>query len=119
MNTENIETKKPAKNKLYNLSYFRKRLHDAGLETALILSFKDDKVITKKVAGEKRQWIILVESQVLITCYKVSEENVVKDFWFTYSDGKNKISFDVTKRTNSMNTIITSIKEIVGIIESN
>ena len=57
--------KKRNKNKLYTISYFRKRLADSGVSSV--------RLINRYGLGDKRYWTILIEPQkanILCTCYK-------------------------------------------------
>ena len=87
------------KNKLYTLSYFRKRLHDNKIPTNILLKYDN----------EIRYWTILVypnKEKLLITCYKNNSE-----YWFTfyYKDITTKII------TKSMEVIINQIKDLIPI----
>jgi hypothetical protein len=95
------------KNKLYTLSYFRKRLRDAGITSkVLIESFSED---------DKRYWTISVDSKrrVLCTCFKFTE-NDETNFYFHFADGNQRLPIDKTIKTESMMVIIDSLKKIIN-----
>ena len=91
-----------AKNKLYNQSYFVKRLIESGFDVKrLNIKFEDD---------DYRRWIILVNSRdtsykynICITCFKYIE-NDEKKFSFKFQGQKET---DFIFKTMSMNTIIS------------
>lgn len=88
------------KNKLYTLSYFRKRLREAG-----ILS---DVVIDKFHKDDPRYWMLLLSRNYLnlfLICYKKDE-----DFFFKI---QTPLYYDFEIRTKSMKVIIDSIAKIV------
>ena len=98
-----------SKNKLYNQSYFIKRILDAGFYvTRLNVKFEDD---------DTRKWMILVNSKkipyrfnICITCFKES----TSDFSFKFQ-GPNR---DFILNTLSMNTIIEILNNVIGEKES-
>ena len=91
-----------SKNKLYNQSYFVKRLLDAGFSVVrLNIKFEDD---------DARRWMILVNDRensykfnICITCFKYIENNELK-FTFKFQGQKEA---DFLFKTMSMNTIIS------------
>jgi len=88
------------KNKLYTLSYFRKRLREAG-----ILS---DVVIDKFHKDDPRYWMLLLSRNYLnlfLICYKNNE-----DFFFKIQT-PSFYNFEI--RTKSMKVIIDSIFKII------
>ena len=94
-----------AKNKLYNQSYFVKRLVESGFDVKrLNIKFEDD---------DYRRWIILVNSRdtsyrynICITCFKYIE-NDEKKFSFKFQGQKNR---DFILNTLSMSTIIKILR---------
>ena len=94
-----------AKNKLYNQSYFVKRLVESGFDVKrLNIKFEDD---------DYRRWIILVNSRdtsyrynICITCFKYIE-NDEKKFSFKFQGQKNR---DFILDTLSMSTIIKILR---------
>ena len=89
------------KNRLYTLSYFRKRLKDADINSIrLINEFKDD--------NDKRYWTILIDpgrKNIITTCYK---EDIDK-FWFKLNTPTNLYNI----KTKSMRVIIENLKMIL------
>ena len=91
-----------SKNKLYNQSYFVKRLLDAGFTVKrLNIKFEDD---------DSRKWMILVNDRgnpyqfnICITCFKYYENDELK-FTFKFQGQKEA---DFIFKTMSMNTIIS------------
>ena len=94
-----------AKNKLYNQSYFVKRLVESGFDVKrLNIKFEDD---------DYRRWIILVNSRdtsykynICITCFKYIE-NDEKKFSFKFQGQKNR---DFILDTLSMSTVIKILR---------
>ena len=97
-----------SKNKLYNQSYFVKRILDAGFfVTRLNVKFESDDV---------RKWMILVNSKkipyrsnICITCFK-DDKNPQK-FSFKFQGQSER---DFILNTMSMNTIIEILNEVIG-----
>jgi hypothetical protein len=98
---------KKNKNKLYTLSYFRKRLRDAGITSKVL--------IDSYTEGDKRYWTISIdpENRILCTCFKYTEDNILK-FYFNLSDGNQNLPIDKTIKTESMNVIIEILKKIIN-----
>lgn len=96
-----------SKNKLYNQSYFVKRILDAGyFVTRLNIKFEPD---------DNRRWMILVNSKnipyksnICITCFK---ENPSNEFTFKFQGPAVR---DLTLKTKSMNIIIEILNEVIG-----
>ena len=94
-----------AKNKLYNLSYFSKRLIDAG--------FNVNKIVPSYEADDPRKWTLLVinlknnqyKFNILITCYK---NETTKQFSFLFQGQQPR---EFTYKTLSMILIINLLKE--------
>lgn len=92
------------KNKLYTLSYFRKRIHSASI---------DSKILVKKynVEDDSRYWTVTLfpkTHNIFCTCYKEDGE-----YWFELWDGGNKLKNETTIRTKSMNIIIDSVYSLL------
>lgn len=86
-------------NKLYTLSYFRKRLLDSGIKSV--------KVVEKYSDTDARYWTLLIDpnqSSLICTCYKRSSD----DFKFTFLIPNGNI---ITVKTLSMDVIINTINE--------
>lgn len=85
-------------NKLYTLSYFRKRLLDEKIKSKVLV-----RTYTK---DDNRYWTIsmFIDLNIFCTCFRV-EDDVYFEFW----DGTNNI-LNRSIRTKSMQVIITSIK---------
>lgn len=90
------------KNKLYTLSYFRKRLKDAGISSVrLINKFSDD---------DERYWAILVDPgrrNVIAICYKSDSLN------FHFRIITPTLSNFIIS-TKSMNVIVENFQKILG-----
>lgn len=86
------------KNNIYTLSYFRKRLFESGISS---------KILINKFERSPRYWMcsIYPDIQLICTCFKHE-----KDFWLSFSDGKNRLSIDHIIKTESMNVIIDWLK---------
>jgi len=88
------------KNKLYTLSYFRKRLHSASIESKILIK-------NYMINEDKRYWTIVMfpkTHNIFCTCYKNETE-----FWFEFWDGGNNLKNETIIRTKSMNIIIDSV----------
>ena len=91
-----------SKNKLYNQSYFVKRLLDAGFFVKrLNIKFEND---------DQRKWMILVNDKnnpyqfnICITCFKYYENDELK-YTFKFQGQKEA---DFIFKTMTMNTIIS------------
>jgi hypothetical protein len=94
-----------SKNKLYNQSYFVKRILDAGYSvTRLNIKFETD---------DNRRWMILINSKrikyqhnICVTCFKTKEE-----FSFKF---QGQAIRDFILNTKSMNTIIEILNDVIG-----
>ena len=102
-----------AKNKLYNRSYFTKRLVESGFQVRrLNVNYQPDDV---------RKWTICVNPlkqqnynfNVLVTCYK---DDKTKDYTFKFQ-GQNKEDFCL--KTKSMKLIIRIFQKTVQLFDSN
>jgi hypothetical protein len=89
-------------NNLYTLSYFRQRLHNAGISSKILTNKFDE--------ADKRYWMISIfeKEKVICTCFKTDD-----DFYFEFSDGKNKLKQNYILRTLSMNVVIKFIFELL------
>ncbi len=85
-------------NKLYTLSYFRKRLFAAGIESKILIKNynKDD----------SRYWTISVfkDKCIFCTCFKNGS-----DYSFEFWDGGNHLTRRHIIKTMSMNVITKSL----------
>lgn len=89
-----------AKNNLYTMGYFRKRLKDAGYPSkVLIENFPNN---------DPRYWMISVSPKhcMIITCFKTKD-----DLHFKCDDGKK---YPMCFETDSMDVIIEHIKKSFG-----
>jgi hypothetical protein len=92
------------KNKLYTLSYFRKRLHSASIDSRILVK-------AFVVDGDTRYWTLSLfpkTHNIFCTCYKDETE-----FWFELWDGGNKLKNETIIRTKSMNVVIDSIYSLL------
>lgn len=95
-----------SKNKLYNQSYFVKRVLDAGFDVyRLPIKFEED---------DQRRWMIIVNSKkipykanICITCFKNHGQN---DFSFKMQGQSER---DFTLKTLSMMTVINLLNEAI------
>jgi hypothetical protein len=93
------------RNKLYNQSYFVKRIVECGYDvTRFNVKFEPD---------DSRRWMILVNSKTLkykfnicITCFKVNDE-----FTFKFQGQSTR---DFTLNTKSMTTILNILDDVIG-----
>jgi len=92
------------KNKLYTLSYFRKRLLSANISSRILIK-------TYVVEEDPRYWTLTLfpkTHNIFCTCYKQDTE-----FWFELWDGGNKLKNELTIRTKSMNVIIDNVYSLL------
>ena len=97
--------KKSSKNKLYTLSYFRKRLKNSSISSL--------RLINKYSKNDSRYWTILIDpskKNLLCTCYKDSPI----DYYFSVQT-ENVPHFVI--KTESMEVVINNIKELIGFNE--
>ena len=95
------------KNKLYNQSYFVKRILDAGFfVTRLNVRFESD---------DSRKWMILVNSKkipyrsnICITCFRDANDGT---FSFKFQGARDR---DFMLNTMSMGTIIEILNGVIG-----
>jgi hypothetical protein len=97
-----------SKNKLYNQSYFVKRILDAG--------YSVDRLNIKFESDDTRRWMILINSKrikyhhnICVTCFKTKEE-----FSFKF---QGQAIRDFILNTKSMNTIIEILNDVIGVRE--
>jgi hypothetical protein len=86
-------------NKLYTLSYFRKRLLDSKIKSRIIIDKFSD--------NDSRYWSIIIDpnkSNIACTCYKKSSDEF--KFMFQIPNGNT-----VSLKTLSMDVIINTINE--------
>ena len=90
------------KNKLYTLSYFRKRLSETNLMSKVLISAYPK--------NDNRYWTISIsiDHMIFCTCYK-KEDDVYFEFW----DGDNVIKNRCVIKTKSMNVIIEYLNSII------
>lgn len=96
-----------AKNNLYTLSYFRKRLFENEI--------KSIKLIDHYSADDNRKWTILIypnDKNILCTCHKIMND---KTFWFTL---QTKSLMNYVIKTKSMDVMIDTLKLIDAPINS-
>lgn len=96
-----------SKNKLYNQSYFIKRILDAG--------FFVSRVNVKFEPDDMRRWMIFVNSKkipyktnICITCFKNQKTN---EFSFKFQGSTER---DFLLNTLSMKTIIDILNNVIG-----
>ena len=93
------------KNKLYTLSYFKKRLRDAGYNSiTLFNSYKED---------DNRYWTILIgENNIQCTCLKYLNETKQIVYSFSFIDHNQNLRIDKNISTHSMNVIIEMLANV-------
>lgn len=98
---------KKNKNKLYTLSYFRKRLRDSGITSKIL--------IDSYTETDQRYWTISIDpsKKIICTCFKYTENDVIQ-FNFNFSDGNQNLPIDRNIKTESMNVIIDELKKIIN-----
>jgi hypothetical protein len=91
-----------SKNKLYTLSYFRKRLKDANISSIVLLDKYDE--------CDYRYWSISIDNirNILCTCMKHEDE-----YYFVFSDCRQHILNNKIIKTESMNVIIEFLKTVI------
>jgi hypothetical protein len=94
-------------NKLYTLSYFRKRLKDAGIYARILVRSYGE--------GDKRYWTIAIGEQYIImcTCFNYADESGDQVVLFKFSDGNQKMIIDRNIQTESMNVIIEMLEKLL------
>ncbi len=91
-----------SKNKLYTLSYFRKRLHSSGIPSKILVKYSTEDI---------RYWTIDLfpdTHNIFCTCFKSNDK-----YWFELWDGGNKLKNKRIISMKSMNVIIEMIYSIL------
>jgi hypothetical protein len=95
------------RNKLYTLSYFRKRLKESGFFARIL--------VEKYEESDKRYWTICIGEldKIICTCFKYNEdgESTVK---FHFTDGNQRLAMDKYIQTESMNVIIEMLERVIN-----
>ena len=96
------------RNNLYTLSYFRKRLKDAGINAKILIENYSEQDI--------RYWTICIseELNIICTCFKYLDEDDNQIVKFHFSDGNQLFVFDKTIQTESMNVIIEILSKVIN-----
>lgn len=89
-------------NKLYTLSYFRKRLFNAGYSSKILIANFDD----------SRYWMVSIGDVAKIICICYKNQDVSGNSSFEFFDGKNRIKQNVLINTQSMNVILEFLNQI-------
>lgn len=87
-------------NKLYNVSYFTKRLKDLGYTTEILF--------TRYHILDKRKWTILLGpnvSSILITCYIINTD----EYYFEVYDGGIYLENNIKIYAKSINEFIDKL----------
>lgn len=101
-----------AKNKLYNRSYFSKRLAQSGFNVQrLNVNYQENDVRRWTVCVNPNKQMKCYNFNVLVTCYKDKEE-----FYFKFQ-GQTKEDF--TLKTKSMKLIIRIFQKTVQLFDPN
>ena len=96
-----------SKNKLYTLSYFRKRLKGAGFSSKILINNYDE--------DDKRYWTISIhkEYSIICTCLKYETDGIL-EVSFHFTDCGQKIIRDKTVQTESMNIITEMLEKLIN-----
>lgn len=96
-------------NKLYTLSYFRKRLWEVGVSTTLL--------INDYAENDKRYWTISIDDdlKILCTCIKYTDADGSVKYEFHFSDSKQNFKMDMVRVTASMEDIISMLGNVLNI----
>jgi hypothetical protein len=98
-----------SKNKLYTLSYFRKRLREVGINTEILVGEYGDQ--------DKRYWTISIDDnmKIICTCLKYTESDGSTVSKFHFSDCKQSFKMDMVRETVSMEDIISMLSNVLEI----
>ena len=91
------------KNNLFTLGYFSKRLRDAGITCRTL--------VNRFSSTDRRYWMISIfpdTNNFFCICYRDKSDG---DYWFEFSDGKNKLMMPIIYKCASMNVIIDWLKK--------
>ena len=91
-----------AHNKLYTLSYFRKRLFNAGYSSKILIDSFDD----------SRYWMISIGEVAKIICVCYKNQDSSGNSSFELFDGKNRIKQSIIINTQSMNVIVEFLDKV-------
>lgn len=99
---------KKRRNKLYTLSYFRKRLKEAGIYANILFENYDPL--------DKRYWTINIteELNIFCTCFKYLDQDGMQIVRFHFTDGNQRLGLDKNIQTESMNVIIEMLEKIIN-----
>jgi hypothetical protein len=95
------------RNNLYTLSYFRKRLKEAGIFAKILMNeYGED---------DKRYWSIAIGEKHIITCtcFKYEDEDGEQVVNFRFSDGNQRLIIDKNIQTQSMKVIIEMLEKVL------
>ena len=95
-----------ANNKLYNRSYFCKRLREAGIENDTLIVY-DTAEVRMPDSPERRWTVVCRPASVLVTCYRKGE-----DFWFRLETAD---SWNTIVRTQSMKVMAGIISDCCSV----
>lgn len=103
-----------SKNKLYNRSYFTKRLVESGFSVQkLNIIYQLDDIRKWSVIVNPSKQLKCYNFNVLVTCYK---DDKTKEFYFKFQ-GQNKEDFCL--KTKSMKLIIRIFQKTVQLFDPN
>ncbi len=96
------------RNNLYTLSYFRKRLKDAGIYAKILVENYGE--------NDKRYWTISIseELNIICTCFKFIDESENQIVKFYISDGGQRFTYEKIIQTESMNVIIEILSKVIN-----
>ena len=98
---------KKSRNKLYTLSYFKKRLRQAGWKVGVLIPSYSD--------HDKRYWTICIgEDVIFCTCLKYIDEEGDLVTYFHFSDNNQKLMIDKTISTQSMKVILEFLDKTIN-----
>lgn len=95
------------RNNLFTLSYFRKRLKDAGISSKVLIDNYDE--------NDKRYWTVSIDKtkRIMCTCFRYEEEGN-QTIRFMFSDGKQNLPIDKSYQTESMIIILEMLKRVIN-----
>lgn len=96
------------RNNLYTLSYFRKRLKDAGIYAKILVENYDE--------NDRRYWTISIseELNIICTCFKYLDEDDSQIVNFHFNDGGQRFTYEKIIQTESMNVIIEILSKVIN-----
>lgn len=96
-------------NKLFTLSYFRKRLREVGIESTILVNNYTDL--------DKRYWTICIDDKykIFCTCLKYIDSDGTPKCEFRFTDCNQYFKMDMIRVTSSMEDIISMLSNVIEI----